>query len=463
MTSLPFISIALLATGAVYAVVLLARSGETRSALFAGGLALLALSGALALSAPWAPAQEPLLRLAGAIAGLAGSALLALGVVGLARTLRERDRAEALHWDGMETVRALCELSDRPGVGLQEQLAGLLRAGCARFGLELGFVTRVTGDRSEVVAFDGPPLPQLARGTVLPLADTWCERMLASGRALAIADAAAPPFADHPARQRLGLTSYLGAAVRAGGEVFGTLAFAARAPAARRLTATDKDLVSLMARFVGLEIDRAVAAELVRGARRSARGAAPAARPSPAGAGPEPLDLNAALRRLDRPLRRLAGPRVRLALRLAPELGAVRVERLPLRPVLLSLAGHALDGVRQGGELLIETANLAGRRGAEAGAEPRFVTLTLRSSGTSLGGDALERVFEPGPQPAPGPSDGEERLPLPALRRLLQRCGGDLSIDVEPGRASAFTLFLPALPVRRAAPDPAGPPLRPAP
>jgi hypothetical protein len=137
---------------------------------------------------------------------------------------------------------------------------------------------------------------------------------------------------------------------------------------------------------------------------------------------------------------------VRVALRLAPGLCAVR-DRLPLRSMLLSLAGHALAGVGEGGELWIETANLAGRRGAAAGAEPRFVTLRVRSSGASLGGAALGSAFEAeaGPGTGSGSPPGEEPLSLPALRRLLQRCGGDLSIEVEPGRAtSAFTLFLPA-------------------
>lgn len=464
MISLPLISISLLVAGSAYALALLARSGETRIALVAGALALLALSGALARLAEWSPAQAQLLSLAGGIAGVAGSALAALGALAFARTLRERDRAEALHWDGMEAVRALGEVSDRSGPELQEKLASLLRAGCNAFGLELGLVARVSGERFEVIALHGPPLTELAQGRRLPLADTWCEPTLASGRPLAIANAAASPFTDHPARKRLGLEAWLGVEIRSGGERFGALAFAARAPLARPLTATDKDLVFLMARFVGLEIDRAVAAELVRGAARPARASAHTARPARPEAESARLDLNAALRRLDRELRRLAGPRVHVALQLAPELCAVRAERLPLRPVLLSLASHALEGVREGGELRIETARLAGRRSAGAGGEPGFVTLSVRSSGTSLGSAALGRVFEAEPESATPPTEDPERLSLQSLRRLLQRCGGDLSIDVEPGRASAFTLFLPAAAPLPAAPDPAIPlPDRPTP
>jgi hypothetical protein len=449
--SLPLISIALLAAGAGWALALLARSGETRISLVAGALALLALAGALPQIAAGAPAHAQLLELVGGIAGAAGGALAACGVAAFARTLRERDRAEMLHWEGMEAVRALGALSDRPGLDLQEKLATLLRAGCGAFGLEIGLVARASGERFEVVAWHGPPLPGLARGSVLPLAGSWCERTLAAGRPLAITDSAASSSAEHLARATLGLQAWLGAAIPSGGERFGALAFAARAPLARPLTATDKDLVALMARFVGLEIDRAVAAELVRAGARAARTPAPAAqagRRSARGAG---LDLNAALRRLDRELRSLAGPRVHVALRLAPGLRVARADPLPLRSVLLSLAAHALEGVREGGELRVETANLAAP--GAAGAEPGFVTLTVRASGTSLAGVALGRVFESQAARAPGPGEGEGWLALPALQRLLQRCGGDLSIDVEPGRASAFTLFLRAAPARSATPE----------
>jgi signal transduction histidine kinase len=39
--------------------------------------------------------------------------------------------------------------------------------------------------------------------------------------------------------------------------------------------------------------------------------------------------------------------------------------------------------------------------------------------------------------------DADGRLPLATVYRLLQRCGGDLSVSVEPGRGTDFTLFLP--------------------
>jgi hypothetical protein len=70
-------------------------------------------------------------------------------------------------------------------------------------------------------------------------------------------------------------------------------------------------------------------------------------------------------------------------------------------------------------------------------------------------------VFEP---PTPG-ADVEGRLPLATVYRLLQRCGGDLSVSVEPGRGTDFTVFLPlaeALPPKPRA-EPAAPAPTPAP
>jgi signal transduction histidine kinase len=66
-------------------------------------------------------------------------------------------------------------------------------------------------------------------------------------------------------------------------------------------------------------------------------------------------------------------------------------------------------------------------------------------------------VFEP---LAPG-ADAEGRLPLATVYRLLQRCGGDLSVNVEPGRGTDFTVFLPL--AQAVPPQPRAEPAAPAP
>ena len=106
-------------------------------------------------------------------------------------------------------------------------------------------------------------------------------------------------------------------------------------------------------------------------------------------------------------------------------------------------------GCRTGGRLGLKTANLE-VAGAEPGVCPavepnHYVTLSVSDTGGGLGADSLSRVFEPSRQatgPDGKPGDGD-RLSPSAVYGILQRCGGDLSVEAEPGRGTTFTLFLP--------------------
>ena len=76
----------------------------------------------------------------------------------------------------------------------------------------------------------------------------------------------------------------------------------------------------------------------------------------------------------------------------------------------------------------------------------RYVTLSVRETSGRVDAEALSRAFDL-------PAHPEARISLPSVYRMLQRVGGDLSVEVEPGRGSTFTLFLPrgARPARSAA------------
>jgi signal transduction histidine kinase len=118
----------------------------------------------------------------------------------------------------------------------------------------------------------------------------------------------------------------------------------------------------------------------------------------------------------------------------------------------------------EGGELVIESANLE-IAGDESGQMPavapdRYVTISFRDSGAEPDADALTRLFDQAPN-AEQPS-GSGRLPLSTVYRVLQICGGDLSVKVEPGRGSTFTVFLPRAREQVRAPRKADPALAPA-
>jgi signal transduction histidine kinase len=63
-------------------------------------------------------------------------------------------------------------------------------------------------------------------------------------------------------------------------------------------------------------------------------------------------------------------------------------------------------------------------------------------SGREPDADALSRLFDRAPVDAEQPS-GDGRLALSTVYRVLQICGGDLSVKIEPGCGSTFTVYLP--------------------
>jgi hypothetical protein len=422
----PLVTIVVLVAAFGASLVLLARSGELRAGILAVVLALLSVRPALDL---WQQPARELgfdLTTAADLTFLLSSLLFVFVVAALWRTLGERDRIEALHWDAMEGVRALGELGEAQGADFDAQLARLLEIGSSCFGVEVGIVSRVGSKRYEVVAIRAPASFPVAKGAVFPLEETCCAGVLGAVRTLALPGGRGA----RPPANAFRFEAYLGTAIARGANSYGTLCFASLAPHKRPFTATDKDLLRVMGQWLTAELER-----------REPERSGPARRRGLAAA--RSVDLNAVLGRVRRQLETAAGPGIELELRAAPDLRAAQDPRLPLDAIVLSLVRNAVDAMPEGGKLTLETANLevaAGEPGVMPERAPnRYVTLSVRDTGKSPDAGALARVFEPPPAGA----ETEGRLPLATVYRLLQRCGGDLSVNVEPGRGTDFTVFLP--------------------
>jgi GAF domain-containing protein len=461
LSALLLASVAALAAALLASIWVMLKNGETRVALLTGVFALLGVQQGVAL---WRAGDAPLgfdLATGAAAAGLAAGLLGLAAMVALARILAELDRAEMLHWESMEGVRGLTDLASRTEVALEQRLPLLLELGCERLGLEIGLVSRVRGERYEVIDIHAPESYPIAAGSVFTLDETPCRAALASERPVAVMRAA-EAGRGRSARSAFGFEAYLGAAIRVRGEAWGTLVFASLEPRDERFTATHKDLTLLMAQWLGSELERQ---ELATKARRtgSREGQAQAPRTRPAEPKPAAAELrvDAFLGRLERRIRAAVPEGVTVEIECAEDLEPARPLRIPLDAVVLSLVRRAAAGLPPGGTLRLSAAHHDPQReesGAMAAVAPdRYVTLSISESGGGLEADALSRVFEAEQGPvAPNLLGGSEgNLPLASVYRLVQRAGGDLSVELEPGRGSTFTLFLPRGPEAPAEPAPA--------
>ncbi len=436
------VALALVAVG--WSAVLALRSGEIRIGLLTGLFAMMAVGQALALRAEWG---NPLVFDSGGAAAVAGLLACALGMLVLGVTAdigAERDRVEALHWDSMEAVRALGALAVEAKLNPDEALSGLLEIGCKYLGLEVGFVSRVQGDSSAIVAIRANDDHPVSLGAVLPLEDTFCHSVVTSNRPTAIPRMRESAWAERPARSIFGFEAFLGAAIPVGDEVYGTLGFGSSESRSDRFTATEKDLLELMARWVAGAIapGRNPLPARSSSLRRSPPSASRKQRPVRAIG----IDANTILRRIEPKLQRMAGSKVQLDLELAPDLEPARAPGIPLERIVRSLVANALQAMPHGGRLTLTTANVnvsAADAGDLPAVEPdRYVTLSVSDTGNGINADALARVFEPASTNDAVIGEPDEPLALPTIYRILQRAGGDLSIDVVLGQRTTFTLFL---------------------
>jgi hypothetical protein len=453
--SLASLAVSLLALGTSLA--LLRRSGDLRVALLSGVFVALGFGqGALAAGS----IGEPLAwnaNLAIASAGLAASFFGWLAVRAVGRTLADLDRSEALHWSSMEGVRALADLSADRELSSTERVTRLLEIGSRCFGLEIGIVSRVKGTRYELTALHAPEGFPILVGAALPLSETCCRRACLSARPVALSPVS--ENAGSETRGALPFEAYLGVALREGGEVCGTLAFGSLAPRAERFTASEKDLVALMARWLEME-------------REERAGTSPAApdpssdplSPSPTWssgyAAPEApwvgvrparqrlVEVNTIARRSAEKLRGELAEGIGLHLDLDADLPAAVDLRLPLEAIVQSLVRHAAAGLGDGGEIFIETRSLDAESAAPevvpSHAPNRYITLSVHDTGTGSDAASLAALFDDAPDA--GDSSSRERrgpLRLSLVYRMLQRCGGDLSVAVEPGHGTSLTIFLP--------------------
>jgi signal transduction histidine kinase len=160
---------------------------------------------------------------------------------------------------------------------------------------------------------------------------------------------------------------------------------------------------------------------------------------------PRVLNLNALITTLHRMLVRLISEDVELAMTLADDLGAARVDPGQFEQVLVNLAVNARDAMPRGGRLTIETRNVAldaGRCARHPGIAPGpYVQLVVSDTGVGMTTEVRERLFEP--FFTTKPKEHGTGLGLATVFGIVEQAGGCIDVSSEPGRGTTFEVCLP--------------------
>jgi signal transduction histidine kinase len=160
---------------------------------------------------------------------------------------------------------------------------------------------------------------------------------------------------------------------------------------------------------------------------------------------PEVLDLNAVISNLGKMLCRLIGEDVNLKTVLGEPVGRVRADAGQIEQVIMNLAVNSRDAMPAGGALVIETRDVevddtcaSDHTGVEPGS---FVVLEVADTGVGMDDEVLSHLFEPFfTTKEMGKGTG---LGLATVYGIVKQSGGHISVKSEPGRGTAFRIYLP--------------------
>ena len=156
------------------------------------------------------------------------------------------------------------------------------------------------------------------------------------------------------------------------------------------------------------------------------------------------LDLNVVITDIEHLIRRTIGEHIRIEIRPATELKPIMGDAAQLQQVIMNLAVNARDAMPIGGQLIIETRDVAlhDANAHAVGLPPgRYVELSVADSGHGIDAETKARMFEPFfTTKERGRGTG---LGLSTVYAIVQNFGGSIVVDSEVGCGATFKLYFP--------------------
>ncbi len=160
---------------------------------------------------------------------------------------------------------------------------------------------------------------------------------------------------------------------------------------------------------------------------------------------PQVISANQVVENVESMLNRLLGEHIRLTLRLAPQLGSVKVDPGQLEQVIVNLALNGRDAMPGGGHLILETSEVfldESYRDRHAGTVTGpHIMVAVTDSGVGMDEATRSRIFEPFfTTKKVGKGTG---LGLATVYGIVKQSGGSIWLYSEPGKGSCFKIYLP--------------------
>jgi two-component system cell cycle sensor histidine kinase/response regulator CckA len=157
---------------------------------------------------------------------------------------------------------------------------------------------------------------------------------------------------------------------------------------------------------------------------------------------PRVLNLNDVVHGMERMLSRVLGEDIVLELDIAQDLARVKADPSQIEQVIMNLAVNARDAMPTGGQLRIETRNIAEVPASLAPPSPgAHVRVAVSDTGIGMDDETIARIFEPFfTTKERGKGTG---LGLSTVFGIVKQSGGSIAVRSAIGRGASFDVYLP--------------------
>ncbi|HEY9692352.1 MAG TPA: PAS domain S-box protein [Oculatellaceae cyanobacterium] len=177
------------------------------------------------------------------------------GFVCVVRDITKRKQVEKELQDSINSIRSLYEVTAAQELSFEERLERMLTIGCEWFGMETGFLSQLKNEHLQLVAVRSAKL-SVNKGSLVEAKKFYCNEVLQTQEIVVIEAASNSNWRSHPGCTILKQESYMGVPVIVAHQIYGVLGFSSFYPRSKPFKPMEKELLKLMAQWVGNEIER---------------------------------------------------------------------------------------------------------------------------------------------------------------------------------------------------------------
>ncbi|NEP77202.1 MAG: response regulator [Okeania sp. SIO3B3] len=183
-----------------------------------------------------------------------------LGFFGTVIDITEQKQTDTKLKEAEKILRGFYTVASETDQNLDTFLQIILEMGRKQYGTEIGILAKIKGETYEVVASQlsqGFPF-SIKAGYTTDIKQTYCSETIKKNEPITIEVAGNSEWQNHPAYTQtfFKLETYIGCRVIVEGNVYGTISFASPYPKPEPFKQSDRQILKLMAQWVGNQIER---------------------------------------------------------------------------------------------------------------------------------------------------------------------------------------------------------------